>query len=72
MKYALQCMMRFGSAAERDRAYAFLAPLLQRQYPNDDCYLSKHKCYHDEPINKPCEPEGSWTPLPYHPVIDPE
>jgi len=71
MKYALQCLMRFKTAQERDKAYDYLGPRLQKQYKKDDCYLEKYKCYHDEDPVKPCEQEGEWTPLPYLPATLP-
>ncbi len=60
MKYAIACMVRLETKAERDALYNAIksaAGVEVKKFEHDDSFLEKHKCYHDEDPAKPCELE---------------
>ena len=54
MKYAIQVLMRFDTKEERDAVAEKLKKKLKKTFDNDDSFIQKHICYHDEDPTKPC------------------
>ena len=54
MKYELSCVMRFSDKKTRDEVHNYLKGLLKSNYEDDDGYVEKHLCYHDEDNTQPC------------------
>ncbi|MDY6835505.1 MAG: hypothetical protein SVY53_11970 [Chloroflexota bacterium] len=65
MKYGIRCMIRFSNKKDADDLMIILKDKLEQQYPDDDCQLEYHRCYHDEPTVKPCEIIEKPQPKPY-------
>jgi len=65
VKYAMQTLSRYDTKEERDKAADSLQLNTKKTYPEDDAYIQKHICYHDEDPTKPCEVEEKWEPSMY-------
>lgn len=57
MKYAIASLIRCDTIEERDALTEKVRAKLKSTFPDDDSFITCHKCYHDEDENKPCETE---------------
>ena len=56
MKYKLDVSMWFDTKTERDAQKAKIKADFDKVTPGKaNGRIKVHKCYHDEPVNKPCE-----------------
>lgn len=65
MRYALLCLIRFDDREQRDKFYEALKPFVKQQFKDDDCFLSRHTCRHDEDPRTPCTEVENWPPALY-------
>ncbi len=54
MQYEISLKLRFGSKKLRDALYNQCKMLAETSFPEDDGFIEKHDCYHDEIEPKPC------------------
>lgn len=57
MKYAVECLVRFDTKAERDALFDEIKKVANvevKKFEHDDSFVQKHLCYHDEDPAKIC------------------
>jgi len=60
MKHELQILVRFETKEARDALYEHIKQAMgkfEELYDNEDSYIRKVKCFHDEHPHNPCELE---------------
>lgn len=62
MQYRIQIQIAFDDYDEAHDFYDDILNMIPKANPLPDDNASWHKCYHDEPIPKPCEVIATWSP----------